>query len=536
MTFRQFLLARFMAGMFFLALVCALGGCAAKPSPTPSQTPPETESSPVDPAARIDAGIRELASEAAGLMASGALKESFYLYHQALEMDPSPSLKNRIIDGVDQVLAKTPSTLIQTFLETPDLAVPEPLLQYWLGVNLAQEEDYEKALSVLTRFTDLWPDHPRVPDARDLMVMIQQARFKKDTIGCLLPLSGKYAAYGEKALKGIQLAIQELTRTHGRKFNMIIKDTQGDPDRTAACVEELDQARVAGIVGPLLSVEAAGARAQELKIPLIALTQKEAFARSGDYLFSNFITPHMQVQTLAAYAFRTLGLEKVAVFYPDEPYGRRYMQLFSQAVAEYGAKLVEMQSYDGTSTDFTDAIRKFTRQNTGSVKPLGDDSPDLKPFDFQALFIPDAASRINMILPQLAFNDIRDVVLLGTNLWHHQSLLDQTRGYNRNAIITEGYFGHSRKPATVRFNQAFSSLYKEAPGFLEAIFYDSVQIMLSTAQDPSVDSRQGLKEALQEQRIFEGATGKTIFDPSGAARKELFLITIEKDRFVEVDR
>jgi hypothetical protein len=60
--------------------------------------------------------------------------------------------------------------------------------------------------------------------------------------------------------------------------------------------------------------------------------------------------------------------------------------------------------------------------------------------------------------------------------------------------------------------------------------------MLSTAQEPSVDSRHRLKEALLEERIFEGATGRTLFEPTGAARKELFLITIKNDRFVELDR
>lgn len=536
MKYRHFPLARLVAGMFLLALACIMGGCAAKPPPAPSLPPPEIKVPDIDPAAQIEARIENLISEAAGFMASGALKASLYRYHQALELAPSPSLKNRIIDGIDQALSKSPPTLIQSFLETPGLALPEPLLQYWLGVNLAQEADYENALTELNRFATLWPDHPRVTDARDLMAMIRQTLFKKDTIGCLVPLSGKYAAYGEKALKGIQLAIQELTRIHGRKFNIIVKDTQGEPDIAAACVDELDQARVAGIVGPLLSVETAGARAQELGIPLIALTQKEAFAGTGEFLFSNFITPRMQVQTLAAYAFRTLGLEKVAVFYPDEPYGRRYMQLFSEAVADYGAKLMQVQAYDGTGTDFTAAISKFTRHGIEPPNPLDSESQDSVTFDFEALFIPDAASRVNMILPQLAFNDIRGIVLLGTNLWHHQSLLDQTQGYNQNTILTEGYFEHSRKPATARFNQAFSDLFGESPGFLEAIFHDTVQIMFTVAMDPSVDSRQRLKEALQEDRIFEGATGKTIFDPTGAARKELFLITIQKDRFVEVAR
>jgi ABC-type branched-subunit amino acid transport system substrate-binding protein len=521
---------RFLAGIAAIILLWAMWGCGTKLVLTPSQEPSVPQPPASDPAAQTAARVKELASEAATLMESGNLEKAFQKYNQALALNPDTAQTSEIMNRVDQVLANASSGMIQTFLGTPGLTVPEPMLQYWLGVNLAQETAYTQSLTVLTQFLDRWPDHPRVPDARELVAMIQQTLFKKDTIGCLLPLSGKYALYGEKALKGIQLAIQDLAKTHGRKFNLVIKDTRGDPETAVKCVDELDQARVAGIVGPLLAVDAAGTRAQELKIPLIALTQKEDFAMSGEYLFSNFITPRMQVQTLAAYVFRTLGLKKAAILYPDEPYGRRHMQLFSEAVTEYGAQLVGIQAYDGSSTDFTVSIQKLTNQFSRSS------TSDTIAFDVEALFIPDAASRINMILPQLAFNDVRDIVLLGTNLWHHPSLPDQTRGYNRNAIITDGYFEHSRKPATASFTHAFSILYGESPGFLEAIFYDTVQIMLSTALEPSVDSRQRLKEALLEERIFEGVTGRTLFEPTGAARKELFLITIKNDRFVELDR
>ena len=533
---RQLSISRLVTTLSVIVMMFAMGGCAEKPVLIPSQDPPEKEIQAKTPTDQTAMQVEKLETNAIALMQSGALEEAFHTYNQALALNPETPTKHRILNQVDQVLAKAPPDLIQAFIETPDLAVPEPLLQYWLGVNLAQETEYANAVDVLTRFMDLWPDHPRVPEARELVALIRQTLFKKDTLGCLVPLSGKYAIYGQKALKGIQLAIQDLAAAHNRKFNIVIKDTHGDPDIAAACVDELAQANVAGIIGPLLAVDTAGARAQELKIPLIALTQKENFALSGDYLFSNFITPQMQVQTLAAFVFRTLGLEKVAILYPDEPYGRRYKQLFSKAVAEYGGKLVEIQAYDGSRTDFNDPIRKLTKQNDEFFESSVSDPSGLISFDFEALFIPDAASRINMILPQLAFHDIRDIVLLGTNLWHHPSLLDQTKRYNQNTIITDGYFEHSQKPATVRFTQRFSNLYGESPGLLEAIFYDTAQILFSAAMDPLVNSRQHLKEALLEERIFEGATGRTLFDQTGTARKELFLITIKNDRFVELDR
>jgi branched-chain amino acid transport system substrate-binding protein len=577
MTVRPALILQTAAWIFAVFLLAMAWGCAPKPVHVPVEEPPVTETEKIplqDPAEQTAARIEILETEAEKFIDLGELKQALYIYNQAMAEGPETFQKKRITAGIEKVLARAEPALIQDVLETPDLAaVPEPLLRYWLGVNLAQNEAYPEALSSLNRFVDTWPDHPRAPEAIELITLIQETVFKKDTIGCLLPLSGKYAVYGKKALNGIQLALQDLAQTHGRRFNIIVKDTRGDPETAAACVDELDQANVAGIIGPLLAVDTAGDRAQELKIPLIALTQKAEFPLSGDYLFSNFITPQMQVSTLAAYVFKTLGLEKVAILYPDEPYGRRYMQLFLDAVDEYNGQVMRVEAYDGSATDFTTPIRKLTVEsdpNPDFIPPgtsddldfheldiaaLDDniqqdpegepgaeenrpetDSTDKIIIDFQALFIPDSASRINMILPQLAFNDVKDIVLLGTNLWHHESLPRLTKGYNRRTVITDGYFGSSKKPGTARFENAFTALYGDSPGFLEAICYDTARILLSTAMDPSVSTREQLKDALLAGILFEGATGNTLLDSTGAARKELFLITIKNNRFVEIER
>ncbi len=133
------------------------------------------------------------------LTKSGNLKEAFYKYNQALALNQNPVQTREIMSRIDQVLANASSALIRTFLDIPSLSVSEPLLQYWLGVNLAQETAYAQSLTVLTQFLDRWPDHPQAPDAQALVTMIQETLLKKDTIGCLIPLSGKYATYGEKA-------------------------------------------------------------------------------------------------------------------------------------------------------------------------------------------------------------------------------------------------------------------------------------------------------------------------------------------------
>ena len=119
---------------------------------------------------------------------------------------------------------------------------------------------------------------------------------------------------------------------------------------------------------------------------MIALTQKSEFPLGGDYLFSNFITPQMQVRTLGRYLFGNLGVKKIAFLYPDEKYGRTYMNLFWDMADEYGVQVVGVEAYDGNKTDFREPIQKLTGEYYRALM-LMDESYRNKP-------IPDLAHKI----------------------------------------------------------------------------------------------------------------------------------------------
>jgi branched-chain amino acid transport system substrate-binding protein len=544
-----------------LAIIAGLWGCAKKPVKRPTDKPVVIEEKKVEPDIPL---TRILMTEAAKFSAEGNNQDALFVYNQALFLAERKD-KEQILSGIEQVLTKTSPPVIEEFLQIKNLSIPHSLLLYWLGLNLATQNNYVEAGKALDLFINTYPDHVYAEDARDLLLAMKSATFKRDTIGCLLPLSGKYHLFGQRALQGIQLAIQDLSKAHDRQFHVIIKDTQSSPERAAQCVDELNQEKVMGILGPMLTPRTAGARAETLGIPLIALTQKSKFPLQGDYLFLNFITPEMQVRSLASYVFKVLGLKKMAILYPNERYGKRYMELFWDVVDEFNGQVVGVESYDGKKTDFATPIQKLT----GEYYPLPDFLiPEILPgeefeisgvpeegkilqnnrggattsieeaieIDFQALFIPDSVSRVNLILPQLAFNDATGMVLLGTNLWHQESLLTGAKGYNKNAVITDGYFGNSKNPITAGFEKGFKNLYATHPGFLEAIAYDTTTILFEAALDESVDSRENLKNALQGGRVFEGVTGNTWFDKTGSANKELFLITVKRGRFMEISQ
>ncbi len=548
-----------------IVLVFLLTSCAEKPITTPDK-----EGLPSKEAKKTEQELREqkklydvLMKEGHAYASKEQRKDALLIYNQAmtLALDDDTSA---VIERIESVLAGTHPLVIEEFLSKDDIQIPKPLLLYWLGTNYASKKEYKKEKTVLSDFMGQYPDHQYYNDAKALLTLIKKTVFKSDTIGCLLPLSGKYAVFGQRALMGIQTAIDDLSDQYGKQFHIVIKDTRSDGNTAVECVQELHQANVSAILGPLLTVNEAGQEAEKLGIPMIALTQKNDFPLQGKYLFSNFITPEMQAQTLGAYAFMELGIKKVAILYPEERYGVRYMNLFWNVVNEFDGQVVGVESYDGKKTDFTKPIQKLT----GAIYPVPEFLkpkplemnpevmyPDLfiSPegmenqetsekkeekieIDFEAIFIPDSPSIINMILPQLAYNDVTGIYLLGTNLWHNNSLLSESKGYNRKAVITDGFFKESKNTITAQFAQKFQSLFQKEPGFIEAISYDTASILFTAAMDEQVGSRESLKDALQGSRIFEGVTGKTIFDKEGHAHKELFLMTIKKGKFVEISR
>ena len=549
--------AKIFIPLFLFTALGIMSGCGkqAVVDPTPVQPPLSTEEAP---AAKITI-IEGLITEARNLSSQGLVLDALLIYNHALNLAEKPdagtdaAYKETILKDVDGLLSKTAPEDIKKFADIKNLTIPGGVFDYWMAKNFAAQGDFANAMMFSKAFLEKYPNDIRTPEINELLTRMQAACFDKTKLGCILPLSGKYKLYGQKAMLGIQLALAELTENQGMTVNIVVKDSRSDPVYAVQCVKELAKDNVFAILGPIMVSKEAAETAQALEIPMMAMTQKTEFPLYGDWIFSNFITPEMQVQALGSYIFLRKGLTKVAILYPADRYGIRYMEEFRKMAEQFNGQVVAAEPYDGTKTDFSGPIVRLTE-----VQPIDDYGNDEQEgqgpdqdihvtssrsalqktnqidLAFEALFIPDSVSRVNLILPQLAYYDARGMLLLGTNLWHRESLLTQARGYNQNAVICDGYFGESTNPETARFDAAFQALFDEKPGFLEAIAYDTTNILFTAVKIQDVTSKSDLKNILSGQMIFDGATGRTRFDDTGTPHKDLFLITVKSSKFREI--
>jgi len=507
-------------------------------------------------------------------------------YAMAYKQSKKPEHKNILIK-LKTTIEGLASTDIISLLSRLEDNLPRSYLIYQLGINSAGEEEYGNAVRALSDFVDKFPEHEYFLRAVSLLEELKkESIYSRHIIGCLLPLTGRYKIFGDRALKGIELALAQFSSQHTMpNLKIIIRDTESDPVKAEMAIKELSDARVAAIIGPIITAEAAVREAQTKKIPIITLIQKYNIPESGDYIFRNFLTPEMQVETIVSYATETLGLKKFAILYPEENYGKTFINLFWDKIIQYGGKIVGIESYNANITDFSSPIKKliglyyevpedlrdndprfvhidksmvpfdpllpeFIKELTGPFDeaPENPETPiiafleedtgsekELKPFvDFDAIFIPDAPKKAGLIIPQLAFFDIEDIYLFGTNLWYSDTLIEMAKEYVQGAVITAGFFAESTSKHVWDFVTTFEEIYEESPGFIEAVSYDTAMILFQTVSRPEVRFRQTLKDELLKLRNFPGVTGLTAFDSTGDVQKQPYLLRIKRGKFEEV--
>lgn len=355
-------------------------------------------------------------------------------------------------------------------------------------------------------------------------------------LGCILPLSGRHAAYGDRALDAVLLAAGVFSAKE-TPIRILIEDSQSEPAVAEAAVGKLARAGAACILGPLGSQEAleAAKEAQRLKIPILALTQREGITGIGEYVFRNFLTAAMQVRTVVRYAQAELGLRRFAVLYPDDPYGREMAWLFREEVLRNGGEIGKEKSYRTDQTDFGEEIRALG--GTAPVSPGEDvitEAPPKAVPDFEALFIPDSHIRVAMIVPQLAYYDLTGIRLLGTSGWDSPELLKINPKHLQGAVFVNGFFANSFRPEVNDFLEDFYTAYGREPDTMEALVFDAAGMAVKLLLQNPGGGREGLRGGLAQMKDYPGVTGKTAFPESRDAEKDLFVLTVKDGRIIQI--
>lgn len=494
--------------------------------------------------------IRKYAIMGDAFLALSAPGDAMDAYMEAYRRSEPPE-NSGILHKMRKALESVPNEELPALSEATQSSDIKGYIEYQKCLNIMKEGKKDDALAALTAFILNFDKHPAAQEAEEIKSELTASLFTINLVGCLMPTSGKYESYGTRAQRGFDLAYGLFSQAHDdMDLRVVYRDTESDPEKTVQAVRELAELGVCAIVGPVGTVEEAAREAQIRGIPIMTLTGKEDITLMGDFVFRNFLTREMQVKSVVSYSFEVLGLNNFAILYPEEQYGIDMMNLFWDEVDAFGGEIVGVESYTTETTDFANAIKKMiglyypipvepdvivdeNGQEQYVDAKTKETDPEAPVKDFDALFIPDAAEKVGLILPQLSFYDVGDVYLLGTNLWHTDKLIQMAGPYVSGTIIPESFFAESRKTNVQQFVNTYNAAFGEEPGFIEAIGYDSAMMIFHViGQHP--ESYSQFRDRLLVLKDFKGITGITSVGETGDVWKALYLLNANERGFREL--
>lgn len=447
----------------------------------------------------------------------GSAAQSLALLQQADLQSLAPPARQQLLLGVAAQQAAAGQGEAALALLGRALGETEPLsppLQEQLRAIAARLE-----LSQLNTLAAGLDSNPNLSLVQRL-VKERQAFAHQPAIGVLLPLTGRYAPYGELLRRGIELARTTLPAANGIRF--VYHDTAGDGATMERLVDQLGaDPAVLAVLGPLTSGEApqATVRAAAHRLPLLLLAPREGTTASAQGLFRLTLTAEAQVRAVTGHAVQTLGLKRFALLVPATRQGEHYAGLFEAEVLRLGGQLVAHRSYAPESVD----LRAELQELAAAVRAAG---------GAEALFLPDDPRRIGQIAPQLGFARLDQLQLLGIASWHTPELMRLGGPALEGALLADSFCAESSAPPVAAFIAAFRSAHGSDPTPLDALGFDSANLLLTALTGSDVHDRTTLVQALAGGHAYPGITGAIRFTPAGDADIPLCLLQVQDGTFV----
>ena len=470
------------------------------------------------------------------LTAAGKHREALDWYLKSLRSGPNKPLEDAVKKKAEKIITTELSLDQLRELEREyRRGYPSGYLLYALASALYRVRDFDGAQEYLDRFL-LDSRHPLFTEGKALGKRIAAAKLVQPTaLGCVLPLTGRYASYGNRVLDAVILASGIFDPGRSVSVELFIEDSKGDPAAARAGVRKLvNEHHVIGIIGPLgsaTSLEAAE-EAQKLGVPIITLTQRAGITETGDYVFRNFLTGDAQVRALVSFAMNNLGIRDFAILHPDDHYGTEMTHLFWDEVDRQGGRIRGVEKYPAGQTDFGKEIKSIMGLNIPVEKGSEENRKPI--VDFGALFIPDSISVVSMIAPQLAFYDVIGVYLLGTNIWNSPELLKKEVEYLEGAVFTDCFFLNSPRPDVRTFIDRFYAAWGREPDNVEALAYDTTDMLVNLIAGGNMVIREDLRDGISRIENYPGITGMTSFSAGRDARKPLHILMVVDSDIIQV--
>lgn len=342
-------------------------------------------------------------------------------------------------------------------------------------------------------------------------------------LGFLAPLTGSQSSFGQDAIHGAQMAIEEINAgggLFGHPLVLKVRDTASLTEKTAAAVNALiDDEKVAAIIGEIATDRSliAAPLAQARGIPLVTPgSTHDQVTQAGDAVFRICFTDSFQASVMAKFA-RSIKVERAAILSdPANPYSAGLAGIFKKDFIAAGGTVVAEEAYQAGDMGFARQLDAIRAKNP------------------EVVFLPSYYGDAAQIIREARQAGV-DVPFLGTDGWDSPEFLKVGGSAVDNCYFSGHFSAESRDPKVAGFVEAFTKKFGAAPPPLAALSYDAVYFVHDALKRSGSAESAALRAALAGTTDFTGVTGRISLDAGRNPSKSAVITRVENGAFTYLE-
>lgn len=334
-------------------------------------------------------------------------------------------------------------------------------------------------------------------------------------VGVVQSLSGGASAYGTTALRGIELAIDEINAADdGVRMTLSLADDSSDVEAGTQAFQILSDRRVAAIIGPTLSNVALAAMpvAQQAGVPVLgATTTAQGVTEIGDYVFRVALTEAVVVPATIERVHEESPIERTAlIFDSTDAFSRSSADAMRQGIENIGAS-IEFE-VDVSETPIEERLEELHGQELDAflVTPLVEQS------------VP---------IVQALRGDGFEQIIIGGNSFNTPEITQAGDAVN-GAYVGAAWNPGLESEASERFVEAYRERFDEDPDLFAAQGYSAVYVLLDAVKRADSTNHAEIRDALAEVSSVETPLGNISMSDRREALHDPVVQRIESGKLV----
>jgi len=324
-------------------------------------------------------------------------------------------------------------------------------------------------------------------------------------IGFSAPLSGPVAAYGDWALKGAQIAVDEINEqggVNGKLLELLVEDDQCSAKQATTTITSL-QARGVDQFIVFCSAAVPGAVSMTDSI-ILSSNSKSNVVMNASNVFNLEVSVNNEMKELAEY----IGEGRIAILHMNNDLGFTYAEEF---IKVFKGTVTIVESFNLWDTDFKVQLTKIKQMKPDAV-----------------LIAMTGGGTANILI---------QAKKLGLNTkYYGTSIAESPQLFNAGGLEDGLIYPYPFRSGLTQKSKAFESKYQAKHGNLPERFatntYDAVYAMVKLREQCD-DSACMIAKA--RTLSFEGATGPVIFGPDGQLIKQVYIKQAMNKKFILIE-